>query len=123
MRLGELLGEHPRTACLDQLTRTRDRRRVERACGKERSKLRRLEPFTAQCRAHGQCLLPLGEVAAHRLAGHLRIAPDAEDVVERLECNAEMTPVTFESFDDVRCRAGKYRADRRCKGQQRTGLA
>src|SRR5437016_4082433 len=123
VRLGELFGVLPPAGCLDELTGTSDCPLVERSACEERAQLGRFETLACQRGADGQRLLPLGKVAANGLAGDLRIAPNTEQIVDCLERNSEMVTVTLERIDDLGVRAGKYRADRRCKVQQRAGFA
>ena len=72
---------------------------------------------------HGQRALAPRQVAEHRLAGHGRIAPDPEQVVDRLECQPEVPAECAEGLDDVAAGPCQHRPDRRRALEQRPGLA
>ena len=68
--------------------------------------------------AERQGVLARPEVGHHRLAGHLGVAPDAEQVVDELEGNAQLVAEALQSGDQAWRRSGKDGADRSARRHQ-----
>ena len=66
--------------------------------------------------------LPLPQVAAHRLAGRRRVAPDPEQVVDRLEGQSEIAAVVAQGADRRTRRPGQDGAHRGRTAQEGAGL-
>jgi hypothetical protein len=93
MPLRERRRERPAAAFLNEVGRTAHRFlrvRGDWRSFEERSKPSAYRGFVGERGHHRQRLLSLPQIAEHRLAGYGRVAPDAQQIIDRLKGKTEM---------------------------------